>query len=78
MDETGFSLSTSRRARRVAPLHIPIKGQASLSTSTHITLVATISTSDAPVKPYIIYPGVNLMDDWFKAMDPKPLNKSAV
>ena len=78
MDETGFHLSTARRARRVAPVGTPIKAQASLATSVHISLVATISTSDAPVDPYIIYPGKNLMDDWFIGRDPKPDIMAAV
>ncbi|EIW69290.1 hypothetical protein TREMEDRAFT_15010, partial [Tremella mesenterica DSM 1558] len=38
----------------------------------HITVIATISTSDAPVPPFIIYPGMNLMQDWTKVRDPTP------
>ena len=72
MDEVGFDLSTDRRTRRVGPRNAPIKSQASLSTSTHITVIAAISTQDAPVPPFLIYPGKHIMSDWVNLIDQEP------
>ena len=72
MDECAFNLCASRKTRRVAPRTTPIKAQASLPADTHITLVATISTGDSPVPPYIIYPGANLMEEWMDGKDDEP------
>ncbi|EIW66860.1 hypothetical protein TREMEDRAFT_65270 [Tremella mesenterica DSM 1558] len=48
------------------------ESQAALSDAIHITVVATISTSDTPVPPFIIYPGTYLMQDWTRVRDPTP------
>ena len=72
MDEVGFDLSTSRKLRRVAPRTSSSKAQRSLTTHTHITVIAAISTSDAPIPPFLLYPGQYLMDNWLAAMDPSP------
>ncbi|EIW66170.1 hypothetical protein TREMEDRAFT_35394 [Tremella mesenterica DSM 1558] len=72
VDEVGFDLSGSRKIRRVGPRDAPIKSQAALSDAIHITVVATISTSDTPVPPFIIYPGTYLMQDWTRVRDPTP------
>jgi len=45
MDEAFFNLTSSSRTRRVAANTTPIKAQASLASSSHTTLVATISYS---------------------------------
>lgn len=50
MDEAFFELSSGRRTCRVAPRTTSIKAQSSLAPNAHITLVATISTQDAPVR----------------------------
>ena len=73
MDEVGFDLSTNRRVRRVGPRNALIKSQTSLSTSTHITVIAAISTQDVPVPPFLIYPGKHIMSDWVMAMDMEPV-----
>ena len=78
MDECGFDLSTTRRTRRVAPRNAPIKSQAALSSSVHITVIAAISTQDAPVPPFLIYPGKYLMTDWTQARDPSPRQMAEV
>lgn len=72
MDETGFKLSASRRVRRVLPRSASIKSQSKLQDDIHITVVAVISAVDAPVPPYVIYPGTNLLDKWLNVRDPKP------
>ena len=72
MDECGFDLSTTRRTRRVGPRGAPLKSQAALSTNVHITVVAAISTQDAPVPPFLIYSGKYLMMDWTQTQDPTP------
>ena len=78
MDECGFDLSSSRRTRRVGPRGSSIKAQASLASSTHITVVACISTFDAPVPPFILYEGKYFMEDWTKAHNPTPAQKATV
>lgn len=78
MDECAFNLSSDRKTRRVAPLHTPIKAQSSLATDTHITLIATISTVDAPVPPYIIYKGDNIIEEWLTVMDKEPAMMAGV
>ena len=73
MDEVGFDLSTARRTRRVGPKNALIKSQTSLSSCVHITVIAAISTQDAPVPPFLIYPGKHIMSDWVMAMDRDPV-----
>ena len=48
------------------------KAQTSLASNDHITVVAAISTQDAPVPPFIIYPGAYLMEEWLKPRDREP------
>ena len=78
MDECGFDLSMTHRTRRVGPRNASIKSQSSLSTTTHITVIAAISTQDAPVPPFLIYSGQTLMKDWVKAHDPVPVQKADI
>ena len=72
MDEAGFTLSSSRKTRRVAPTTAPIKSQASLADNIHVTVVASISISDSPVPPFLIYPGANLLEEWLEPRDKEP------
>ena len=72
MDECGFDLSTTRRTHRVGPRNAPIKAQSSLSASTHITVIAAISTFNAPVPPFLIYQGKHIMEDWVACRDEEP------
>jgi len=72
MDECAFSLTSTRKTRRVAPIHTPIKAQSSLAKTSHITLIATISTSDAIVPPYVIYQGQFIMEEWLNPRDKEP------
>ena len=72
MDETGLTLSTARRTRRVGPKGSGTKLQASLADNIHITVIATISTQDAPVPPFLIYPGQHIMSDWVETRDREP------
>ncbi|EIW68485.1 hypothetical protein TREMEDRAFT_69393 [Tremella mesenterica DSM 1558] len=57
-------LTLERRTQRVAPQEAPIKSQAALSTDTHISVITTNPTSDAPVPPFLSHPGKHLMSDW--------------
>ena len=72
MDEVGFDLATTRRTRRVAPRTSSSKAQASLATSDHITVIATISTSDAPVPPFVIYKGGHVIEEWMATVEKQP------
>ena len=72
VDETAIKLSTDQRARRVAPKGSPIKSQASLQWADHFTGIATISTFDAPVPPFLLYPGKYLCKQWMQVRDPAP------
>lgn len=78
MDEAFFDLTSGRRTRRVAPLSTPIKAQTSLASTAHITVVATISTQDAPVPPFLIYPGVFLLEEWVRTRDKEPNMQAGV
>jgi hypothetical protein len=61
MDELGFNLSNIRRIRCMAPRSSSIKTQSSLATQAHITVIAAISTSDAPLPPSLPdLPGLHL------------------
>jgi hypothetical protein len=72
MDEAGFNLSTGRHTRRVGPTKASSKSQASLAAGTHITIIATIGTSDAPVPPYLIYSGAHILEEWVAVRDRGP------
>lgn len=68
-EETGFKLNTTLKQRRVARKGAFKKSQTSLAANCHITVTATISTSDAPVPPFVIYPGQYLCDEWLNIRD---------
>ena len=72
MDKTPFTLSAKQKVRRVGKRGSSRKSQSSLPDDVHITVVTTISTSDAVVPPFIIYPGENLLEEWLEVRDPKP------
>jgi hypothetical protein len=72
MDEVGFTLSSSRRTRRVGSHNASRKSQSTLGDTIHITVVAAISTGDAPVPPFLIYKGENLLDEWVSLQDQEP------
>lgn len=78
MDESFFQLSLTRKTRTVASRHHPLMSQARPAANQHITVIATISADGAaPIPPFIIYPGPKLMDSWFEARDPEPLQLAA-
>ena len=58
--------------RRVAPTTYQTKAQTSLASNDHITVVAAISTHDAPVPPYLIHPGKFLLEEWLEPRDEQP------
>lgn len=72
MDEVGFNLSTSCRTRRVGPATSSSKAQASLADDVHISVVAAISTYDAPIPPFVIYKGMHLLKEWLEPKDDSP------
>ena len=72
MDECGFDFGSTRGTRRVGPCNAFIKAQSCLLTSTHITVIAAISTQDAPVPPFLLYSGKYLMTDWPQTLDSTP------
>ena len=78
MDECGFDLSSSYRKRTVAPQGASIKSQAALAAYVHITAISTISTCDALVPPFLVYPGKNLMTEWFTMRDEEPKQMAEV
>ncbi|WVQ70356.1 uncharacterized protein L199_008583 [Kwoniella botswanensis] len=78
MDEAPFNMSTDRKVKRVAPKYKPTTSQAALANDCHITVVATISTSDAPVPPFLIYSGEYFIEEWADVKDKDPLLMAAV
>ena len=72
MDEVGFDLSSDRKTRRVGRVGSSSKSQAALAASDHITVIAAVSTVDAPVPPFIIFPGANFQESWLAARLPTP------
>ena len=72
MDECGFDLSTTCRTHRVGSRGVFIKAHSSLSTSTHITVIAAISTYNALIPHFLIYKGKYLMEDWVTTQDQQP------
>jgi hypothetical protein len=72
MDKTGFPLSTGQRLRCVGPVNAPQKSQAALADDVQITVIATITTHDAPVPPYLIYPGGHLVKEWLHLCNDAP------
>jgi len=72
MDETGFELNTTHRRRSIAPKGTPKKSQTKWPAKDHITVIAAISTQDAPVPPLLIYPGDTLIEEWFNVRNATP------
>ena len=70
MDECGFDLSEERKRRRIGPVGHPRNGQALPPSHDHITSVACIGISSAPVPPLIIYQGKELQDIWVRGSCP--------
>ena len=74
MDKTGFKLGTARKSRCVGPTNASSsKLRAALSNAVHSSVVANISTTDAPVPLSVIYPGVYLLEEWFGKVLPEPM-----
>ena len=48
------------------------KAQASLPADVHITLVATIGTTSAPVPPFLLFPGNDILNQWVAVRDESP------
>ncbi|RXK36938.1 hypothetical protein M231_05771 [Tremella mesenterica] len=44
----------------------------------HKDVIATISTSDAPVPPFLIHPGKHLMSDWFRVQQNTQIQQAVV
>ncbi|CCG85065.1 protein of unknown function [Taphrina deformans PYCC 5710] len=65
MDEAGFQLAFSRKTIKVAPKSYTKSQQARAESSEHVTVVAAIGVTDAPVPPLIIYRGQQLQESWF-------------
>ena len=72
MDEVGFDLSSDQKTRRVGPVGSSAKSQAALAASDHITVIAAVSTIDAPVPPLVIFSGENFQTSWLAARHPTP------
>jgi hypothetical protein len=72
MDKTAFNLSSKRKARKVGPRRHSSKAQATFPSDVHITVTATISTTDAIVPPLIIYSGGNFLENWTAVKDEYP------
>ena len=72
MDGTGFELNTPRRRRFIAPKGTSKKSQTKWPAKDHITVIAAISTQDAPVPPLLIYPGDTLIEEWFNVRNATP------
>ena len=64
MDESYFTLSYTRRVRRIGPPDHPREGQAAPGQSEHITVVAAVGI-DTAVPPLVIYKGKSLQEQWF-------------
>ena len=71
MDEAGFERAGQRRVRRVAQINHPRRGQAKPPTMEHLTVVACVGTSDAPIPPLIIFKGdcIDGQESWTAARD---------
>ena len=72
MDEAGFNLSTPRRTRRVGRASSSSKSQSSLADDVHISVIATMSTTDSPVPPFVVYKGGHLLEEWLAVRDEDP------
>jgi hypothetical protein len=72
MDGTGFELNTPRRRRFIAPKGTSKKSQTKWPAKDHITVIAAISTQDAPVPPLLIHPGDALIEEWFDVRNATP------
>ena len=70
MDECGFELSEQRKIRRIGPVDHARNGQALPPSNEHITSVACIGISSAPVPPLIIYQGKDVLDIWVRGESP--------
>lgn len=72
MDETGFNLNSTRKYRRVGPKGASIRSQGALTVGVHISVIGTISTTDSPVPPLLVYPGAYLLEEWLQVRDATP------
>jgi len=64
MDEAGFELVSSRKTRKIGPIHSSNKAVALPASNQHITVIACIGTTDAPVPPLILYSGATVQRSW--------------
>ena len=69
MDETYFTLSYTRRVRRIGPPDHPREGNTAPGRSgtggEHITVVAAVGIDAACIPPLVIYKGKSLQEQWF-------------
>ena len=70
MDETFFSVGSSRKTRRVAPRTLPSKAIKSVPSNQHITVLACIGIDSAPVPPVILFQGATVQESWAAVMEP--------
>jgi len=68
IDVCGLELSTSGRTRRVAIHTKPPSRPRPLLPMTHS---GAISTTDAPIPPFVIYPEGSLLGEWLDPRDPE-------
>ena len=62
----------------MAPRTSSSKALHSLATNDHITTVVAISTEDAPILPFLIYPGAYLLEEWLQLRDKGPTMMATV
>jgi hypothetical protein len=72
MDESGFKLALPRRQRKIAPRDHPHNGQSLPGGPQHVTVVACIGVTSAPVPPLLIYPGKHVQTAWTAVKHPEP------
>ena len=76
MDETYFTLSYTRRVRRIGPPDHPREGNAAPGRSgtggEHITVVAAVGIDTACIPLLVIYKGKSLQEQWFPEASDEP------
>ena len=72
VDEVGFHVAIRRKSRIVARRGAVKTRKPDPSGGEHISVVSTISTTDAPVPPLILFAAKSLVDDWFKLVKETP------
>ena len=69
MDETFFSVGSSRKTRKIGPNTLPTKAVTSPASNQHITVLACIGIEDAPIPPVILYQGATVQKSWTAVME---------